>query len=88
MICPTGPEPLLSVFYVRWNRKLTGCALYRQGSTIIIEILGLANKYISMLHLFEELFNTKYLEDKITRYLLENISVDELYDNCAVERVP
>ena len=41
-----------------------------------------------MLHLFEELFNTKYLEDKITRYLLENIPVDELYDNCTVKGVP
>ena len=39
--------------------------------------------------LFQQLFNTKHLEYKIiATELLENVSVDELCDDRAVETVP
>ena len=39
-------------------------------------------------NLFQKLFNTKHLEDKFTGELLENVSVDELYDDRVVKTVP
>ena len=53
----------------------------------VVQVLKL-HYYIIILSLFQKLLDTKDLEDKITRELLEKVFVDKFVDDRIIETVP